>query len=45
MHLNEDEFFDVYRKFHPDADREEYHREWLEFQRFKAETFAKRTVN
>ena len=35
--LNEDEFYDVYRVFRPGATREEFSREWEEFQRFKAE--------
>jgi hypothetical protein len=43
--LTKDEFFDVYRSFNPDATREEYEREWNEFQRLKAEHFRQRKVN
>lgn len=42
--LNKDEFFDVYRFFRPSATREEYEREWDEFQRLKAEHLAKRNL-
>ena len=42
--LNRDEFFDVYREFKPEATREEFEREWAEFQRLKAAYLAKRKV-
>jgi hypothetical protein len=42
--LTRDEFFDVYREFRPLATREEFDREWDEFQRFKAERLAKKAL-
>jgi len=42
--LDKNEFYDVYRQFRPDADREEYEREWEEFQRFKAEHERKKAL-
>ena len=42
--LNEDEFYDVYRVFRPGATREEFSREWEEFQCFKAEYLEKRKI-
>jgi len=43
--LNEDEFYDVYRQFRPGADREEFSREWEEFQRAKAEHERKQSIH
>ncbi len=45
MELSKDEFFDVYREFVPDGTREEYEREWEDFQRIKARRLAEREVN
>jgi hypothetical protein len=42
--LTADEFFDVYRLFKPEATREEYEREWAEFQRHKTEYLKKRSL-
>lgn len=42
--LNRDEFFDVYRQFKPDADREEYEREGEVFQALKAKHLAMKQV-
>lgn len=44
MLLTADEFYDVYRVFRPDATREEFEREWAEFQRWKAAMQARREV-
>lgn len=45
MSLDENEFFDVYRQFFPNATRAEFAEEWAKFQQFKAEYLAKRSVN
>lgn len=34
--MDKDEFYDVYRQFKPDTTREEFEKEWDEFQRLKA---------
>jgi hypothetical protein len=40
-----DEWWDFYRIFKPDATREEFDRDWAEFQRLKAEHAAKRRID
>jgi hypothetical protein len=42
--LTADEFYDVYRLFRPGATREEFEKEWAEFQRLKAEHPAKKSL-
>jgi hypothetical protein len=44
MELTADEWFDVYREFHPEATREEFERDWAEFQAWKAEYRRRRSV-
>jgi len=34
--LDKNEFFDVYRQFRPNTSREEFERDWLDFQTAKA---------
>lgn len=35
--LDENEFYDVYREFFPDASRKEFQKAWIEFQEAKRE--------
>lgn len=44
MELDKNEWYDVYRIFRPQATREEFEREWQEFQQLKAQYLKKRSL-
>lgn len=44
MDLDVNEFFDIYRSFHPDTTREEFEREWEKFMEYRRQMLEKQVT-